>query len=1128
MKFTGERFIPDEKLVNDEIGYEHLHRYYAASVMVKGKSVLDIACGEGYGTNILAGQATFVAGVDIDNESIQHASSQYAAHRENLLFKCGGAEAIPFDDKTFEVVVSFETIEHLDPEAQLSFMNEIKRVLRPGGILIISTPDKKNYSDRYRHKNEFHLREFYKPEFIAFLKMNFSEVTLFDQGYEIVSIISNAESEQQEKINLYKWSDTGKETIIDRKYMIAIASNAAMPSSLNQFASVVPKVDKDFYQTMDRLISMNQEIEELGKWGTGMDRDLNKANASNEQLNKLINQHTDTFAVQNKNSHLLHELLEEKGKILASTDAKLLSLSNELNKQIMANEVVRTEQNNLLQKIEILEKNNDEKNQLVAGFEEQKDTALRQLKEKEFLLQDLRQKQHQLFAENEAIRMRMTEIYDSDGWRLLSSYYKLKGRLLPEHTKRYKALKKLFNNFHVLKNKLRSRKQTRDHFMPAQKKEFIPATVPVYELLSLPVFEHPLVSIIIPAFNGWEMNYQCIQSIINNTHGVAYEVILADDCSTDNTKECTSVIKNLRHIRNEKNLGFLINCKNAASTVLSKYLFFLNNDTTVNPNWLSSLVTLIENDPLIAMVGSKFIYPDGRLQEAGGIIWNDASGWNYGHNQDPTLPPFNYVKEVDYISGAGILIRKEAWEKTGGFDEQYSPAYCEDSDLAFAFRKMGYKVMYQPMSEIIHFEGYSHGTDNSLQHNGTSVKAYQKINNEKFFSKWKAILEEEQFPNAVNVFNARDRSRGKKTILVIDHYVPHFDKDAGSKTVFSYLKVFSLLGLNIKFIGDNFFKHEPYTSALQQMGIEVLYGNWFSENWREWIKENAEHIDFIYINRPHISIKYIDFIKEHTRAKILYYGHDLHFLREQKQYELSKDEKLLASAAKWEAVEKYLFEKSDIVLSPSESETVIIRQLNQAYTVETILPYFYNDPAKPIEDFSNRHRILFVGGFGHTPNLDAVMWFCENVWPIVLKSLPAALFTVVGSNPPDAVLQLENENIEIKGFVSEEELQSIYSATRVAVIPLRYGAGVKGKTVEAMYHGIPLVSTSFGLEGIPGNFVSNLPALDDAKSFAGEIIKLYSNNAALKIASSGEVNDINEFFTQQAAVEKMKKILRLK
>lgn len=1040
MKFTGERFVPEETLLNDEIGYEHLHRYHAATRLVKNKTVLDLACGEGYGSVLLATHAAHVTGADIDQETIDWATAKYLPSHSNLGFTQASATAIPFADNSFDVIISFETIEHLDEAMQEQFMQEIKRVLRPGGLLVMSTPDKKNYTDRYEHHNPFHLKEFYREEFAAFVQHHFPHYSLFNQGYDVVSIISNADTEESDRVGQYQWRDTEN---TDRKYIIAVASDQPLPGYVNDFASIVPHADKDFLSLMDRLIQMNREIEQLGQWGKSLDNTL-----------------------------------AEKEKTVRKLQA--------------GNEKIQEDKNALQQAVS----------------------------EKELLIAELNEKIQQLYRESDKTKERLAEIYDSDGWKLLSKYYRLKGKLLPEHSTRYKKLKKFAG---LLRSGIKSDKSTPRPPSIAMPVVQLPVSFPE---LVLPAFEFPTVSIIIPAYNAWPMNYQCISDILQNTQGIAYEVILADDCSTDDTKNCNTVIKNLVHARAEVNLGFLKNCNHAATLAKGKYILFLNNDTKVHPQWLTPLVTLAEKDNGIGMVGSKLVYPDGRLQEAGGIIWNDASGWNYGHKQDPQLPEFNYVKEADYISGACILIRKDAWLQAGGFDERYSPAYCEDSDFAFTLRKLGYKVMYQPLSEITHYEGYSHGTDATLQTDTGSIKSYQAINNRKFFSKWQEVLTNEQLPNGVNVFQARDRSMHKKTMLVIDHYVPHFDKDAGSKTTFQYLELFVSLGFNTKFIGDNFFKHEPYTTVLQQMGIEVLHGHWYRDNWQQWIIDNSDHIDYIYINRPHISIKYIDFLKKTTKATILYYGHDLHFLRETKQYEIEKDTKLLKSAEKWKETECYLFEQSDIVLTPSEDEKKIITSLNPAYNVETILPYFFTTPAEPITDFSERKDILFVGGFGHQPNLDAVEWFCSEVWPLVHAALPDARFIVVGSNPPESIKKWQRIDIDIKGFVSDKELDAIYHQVKLAVIPLRYGAGVKGKTVEAMNQGLPIVTTVFGVEGMPGN-TSFLHPHNEAAAFAADIIRLYSNNELLEQLSAASAAYINQNFTAQTAARKMKTLLNI-
>lgn len=260
------------------------------------------------------------------------------------------------------------------------------------------------------------------------------------------------------------------------------------------------------------------------------------------------------------------------------------------------------------------------------------------------------------------------------------------------------------------------------------------------EVLHFEDSEKPVVSIVIPTHNQWDYTCSALRSILHNTTGVPYEVVVADDVSTDATVEICKVITGITVVRNETNLGFLRNCNNAAKLARGKYILFLNNDTNVQKGWLDMLLRLIEGDPAIGMVGPKLVYPDGRLQEAGGIVWNDATGWNYGRWDDPDDPRYNFPRETDYISGACIMIRKELWDEIGGFDERYAPAYSEDSDLAFEVRKRGCKVVYQPESVVVHFEGTTCGTDT-----GKGVKKYQEINQGKFFRKWEEVLKREHF-----------------------------------------------------------------------------------------------------------------------------------------------------------------------------------------------------------------------------------------------------------------------------------------------------------------------------------------------------------------------------------------------
>lgn len=727
-------------------------------------------------------------------------------------------------------------------------------------------------------------------------------------------------------------------------------------------------------------------------------------------------------------------------------------------------------------------------------------------------LEKEKQKVEKIFNDDTLIKL-----YYSKDWKTVLKFYAFKKKYLSGDSPISKRINSFVNLFKSKNRHKYSRKVS-----PLNDK--LQKNVDYSKVLTIPYQESPAVSIIIPVYNGWKMNYRCVKSIIEHTSSVTYEIIFADDCSTDETKNATDKIKNLVHIYNKTNLGFLLNCNHAAKSARGEFILFLNNDTEVMPNWLSPLVDLIKSDSSIGMVGSKLIYPDGRLQEAGGIIWNDASGWNYGKFQDANASEFNYVKEADYISGAAIMIRKNIWQELGGFDERYVPAYCEDSDIAFAIRSKGYKVMYQPLSEVVHFESVSHKKEEKVEAGKISISAVRILNQKKLFDKWKDVFTNEQFQNGQNVFHARDRSAGRKTILVIDHYVPEFDKDAGSKTVYQYLELLVSLDLNVKFLGDNFYQEEPYVTILQQMGIEVLYGPWYKENWKKWILENNEHFDYIFLNRPHTSLNYLSFLNQNTKAKILYYGHDLHFLRELRKYEIDKDPATLKSSDQWKSKEQFIYENSDFILTPSEDETTAIRQINPAYNVTTILPYFFKVPAQPVTDFGGRKNILFVGGFGHPPNTDGVLWFCNKVWPLVTAKIENIKFTIVGSKPTAEINSLQSKNIDVLGFVTDFDLKNIYRQSRIAVIPMRYGAGVKGKTVEAMYNGLPVVSTTIGLEGMPGIFDFMTP-FNDADAFANEIIAIYNNESKLAEMSLQETTYINRHFTWNAAGNQIKKLL---
>ncbi|MCL5029104.1 MAG: glycosyltransferase [Bacteroidetes bacterium] len=243
---------------------------------------------------------------------------------------------------------------------------------------------------------------------------------------------------------------------------------------------------------------------------------------------------------------------------------------------------------------------------------------------------------------------------------------------------------------------------------------------------------NPKISILVLCYNKLEYTEKCLKAIFDNTTYNNFEVIVVDNASVDDTPGYLETYgKLIKYVHAKKNLGFVGGNNLGAQFAEGEFLVFLNNDTEVQHNWLTHLYNTFVYYPNAGAAGSMLIYPDGKLQEAGGIIFQDMSGWNYGRKGDPLDSKFNFVREVDYCSGAALMVRRELFNKLNGFDERYSPAYCEDTDLCFGIRKLGYKVYYNPLSKVVHHEGATAGTDLN-----SGFKKYQVINAKKFKEKW--------------------------------------------------------------------------------------------------------------------------------------------------------------------------------------------------------------------------------------------------------------------------------------------------------------------------------------------------------------------------------------------------------
>jgi len=626
------------------------------------------------------------------------------------------------------------------------------------------------------------------------------------------------------------------------------------------------------------------------------------------------------------------------------------------------------------------------------------------------------------------------------------------------------------------------------------------------------VFDQPDVSIVIPVFNKWAYTAACLSSLLEVKCKYSFEVIVVDDQSSDETADQLGQMKGLVYLRNDQNLGFVGSCNRGANIARGEFLVLLNNDTQVTDGWLDELVGTFDLEPGIGLVGSRLVYPDGKLQESGGIIFNDASGWNYGRGDDAEQPEYHFLREVDYCSGACIALRTAYFHEIGALDERYSPAYYEDTDLAFRVRESGYKVMVQPWSVVIHHEGVTSGTDTSC-----GTKKYQLINQEKFLDRWQSELASQPRPVPDpydrrvirNVIHHRDKGQ----ILFIDAHTPQPDKDSGSVRLTNLLQIFRELGYGVTFFADNRAYMGKYTRSLQKSGIEVLYQPWLA-SLSDFFRSRGHEFDYVFISRHYVAANYVQMLRRYCpNARFIFDTVDLHYLREQRLAELEKSRALKITARQTRRAELSVIKAADATLVVSSVEKDVLAEDAPGAKVH-ILSNIHPVPGRG-KDFSERKDMYFVGAYQHPPNIDAACWFVNDIWPMIQQELPEVRFHLIGSNAPDKISCLQGNGVVFHGHV--ESLQPFLGDCRLAVAPLRYGAGVKGKVNMSMAHGQPMVVTPAAGEGLFAEHEREFLLAEDAESFAREVVRLYQDETLWYKLSDASVKNVEAHFSAKAA-----------
>ena len=567
--------------------------------------------------------------------------------------------------------------------------------------------------------------------------------------------------------------------------------------------------------------------------------------------------------------------------------------------------------------------------------------------------------------------------------------------------------------------------------------------------------------------------YDCIQAVIERTEPGTYEVIVVDVRRSEHGRWTLDQIAGVREIAAAPGSDAVAALAGAAAAARGRFLLFMRPEVLALEGWLPPLVGLLAEDESIAATAPLVLAASGAVRDAGEIVWRDGSLAAYGEGEE-VRPEHLHRREVDAGAAGCLLVRRRAFEEAGGFDGRLAGTGYESADLCFELRRRGGRIVHQPRSRVV--EMARSGGDQRLREAGRRD----------FATKHASALARQPAPGGHGAFRARDRRPGLR-ILLIDHMVPLFDRDSGSVRMLALLQILGRLGHAVTFLPDNLTPHEPYTSTLQDLGVEVVYGKL---SVAEWLAARLADFDLVVLCRVTIASRHLaSIVASAQRPPIVFDTVDLHFLREEREAAVLGDAARARAAAETRSTELAIARACDDVWVVSDYEAALLRDIEPALRV-SVVPNIHSIRTA-VPGFADRRDLLFIGGFRHPPNQDAVEHFVRDVFPRIRTRLSGVRFVAVGPDAPPSIVGLGARDVLIAGHVPDVE--PVFDASRVFVAPLRYGAGLKGKIGQSLACGLPLVTTSMGAEGLP--LVDGRHALiaDEPRAFADAVVRLYED-----------------------------------
>lgn len=605
--------------------------------------------------------------------------------------------------------------------------------------------------------------------------------------------------------------------------------------------------------------------------------------------------------------------------------------------------------------------------------------------------------------------------------------------------------------------------------------------------LRFPVAPLPRVSVILVLYNQAELTFHCLQSLLREADA-GIEVIIVDNGSTDATGELLDRLDGVTVIRSPENLHFLRGVNRGAKEASGANILLLNNDTRLAPGALDAALARLDEEPDLGAVGGPIVLLDGTLQEAGSIIYRDGACQGFGRGRDPGEAEFRFRRDVDYCSGAFLMVRRALWERLGGFDEAFAPAYYEETDLCMRIRAAGFRVGYEPRARITHVEFGSAASS-------ADALALQARNRTTFVERHRAALAAGHHPVGTPAAIARLRPARQGRVLVIDDRVPFPALGAGYPRAARMLSEMANGGWSVTLypmVVPRFSCEAAY--EVLPANVEIAAGGGAAALAR-FLRARVGCYDAVIVSRPHNMADYSRAVREvpefAARTPLLYDAEAIFAGRDAVRATLSGRPPPSVSRAL--ASEIALSEGARAVLAVTEAEARKFRAGGRAdvrVLGHALLP-------RPLGGgVEGRHDVLFVGALDEddSPNTDSLAWFVQDVMPLLDARIGDGwTLHVVGRSGAARVRALASHRVVLHGRV--EDISDLYASCRHFIAPTRYAAGIPMKVHEAASVGLPVVATRLLAGQLGWKDGVHLLAADTPEDFAAACERLWRDDA---------------------------------